>query len=132
MRRQLDWSVEGVLFDVEHNAFWYDGWGERPSDGATALDRAKRHLRVAPVLVPVYAHRYLPAGLGSFGQPVLSRRQTDFIYCGLDLADYMHQEFDEARGDVDENLNPSATVPLGGTSSAPLLDRATCAITLRS
>jgi hypothetical protein len=86
-------------------------WGERPSDGATALDTARRHLRAAPMLVPVYAHRYLPAGSGSFGHPVLSMWQTDVIYYGLDLADYMHQEFDEARGDVDKNWNPRATVP---------------------
>ncbi|MFC4471703.1 hypothetical protein ACFPH6_45680 [Streptomyces xiangluensis] len=37
--------------------------------------------------------------------------QTDVIYYGLDLVDYMHQEFDEARGDVDETWNPRATVP---------------------
>ncbi|MEV7071614.1 hypothetical protein [Streptomyces sp. NPDC093990] len=111
LSRQLAWPTEGVLLDVEHNAFWYDGWGERPSDEATALDTARRHLRAAPVLVPVYAHRYLPAGRGSFGHPVLSMWQTDVIYYGLDLADYVHQEFDEARGDVDEDWNPRATVP---------------------
>jgi hypothetical protein len=111
LRRQLAWPVEGVLLSVEHNAFWYGGWGERPSDGATALDTARRLLRAAPVLVPVYAHRYLPAGARSFGHPVLSMWQTDAIYYGLDLADYMHREFDEARGDVDEDWNPKATVP---------------------
>ncbi|MCW7946280.1 hypothetical protein AAW14_30870 [Streptomyces hygroscopicus] len=111
LRRQLDWPVEGVLLDVEHNRFWYEGWGERPADGTAALDIAQRHLAEAPVLVPVYAHRYLPAGRGSFGHPVLSMWQTDIIYYGLDLADYMHQEFDEARGEVDETWNPRATVP---------------------
>ncbi|MFD7387884.1 hypothetical protein ACFV46_05410 [Streptomyces sp. NPDC059852] len=35
--------------------------------------------------------------------------QTDIIYYGLDLADYMHQEFDEVRGEVDESWNPRAT-----------------------
>jgi hypothetical protein len=111
VRRQLDWPVEGVLLDVEHNGFWYEGWGERPVDAAAALDTARRHLAEAPVLVPVYGHRYLPAGRGSFGHPVLSMWQTDLIYYGLDLVDYMHQEFDEARGEVDESWNPRATVP---------------------
>ncbi|WP_239134644.1 hypothetical protein [Streptomyces sp. SID12488] len=64
-----------------------------------------------PVLVPVYAHRHLPAGHGNFGHPALSMWQTDVIYYGLDLVDYMHQEFDEARGDVDESWDPTATVP---------------------
>ncbi|WP_020134499.1 hypothetical protein [Streptomyces sp. 351MFTsu5.1] len=111
LSRQLAWPVEGVLLSVEHSAFWWDGWGERPSDGATALDTAARHLKAAPVLVPVYAHRYLPAGRGSFGHPVLSMWQTDVIHYGLDLADYVPREFDEARGDVDEDWNPRATVP---------------------
>ncbi|MEV6012527.1 hypothetical protein AB0M29_37755 [Streptomyces sp. NPDC051976] len=110
LRRQLDWPVEGVLLDVEHNGFWYEGWGERPPDGTTALDAARRYLAQAPVLVPVYAHRCLPAGRGSFGHPVLSMWQTDIIYYGLDLVDYVHQEFDNERGEVDESWNPQATV----------------------
>ncbi|MFF3364498.1 hypothetical protein [Streptomyces misionensis] len=111
LRRQLDWPVEGVLLDVEHNGFWYEGWGERPADETAALDTARRHLAEVPVLVPVYAHRYLRAGRGSFGHPVLSMWQTDVIYYGLDLVDYMHQEFDEARGEAGESWNPRATVP---------------------
>ncbi|MEU3612505.1 hypothetical protein ABZ725_09360 [Streptomyces sp. NPDC006872] len=111
LRQRLDRPVEGVLFDVEHNGFWCEAWGERPSDDAAAVATARLRLADAPVLVPVYAHRYLPAGRGSFGHPVLSMWQTDVIYYGLDLVDYMHQEFDEARGDVDESWNPRATVP---------------------
>ncbi|MET9869000.1 hypothetical protein ABZZ16_23000 [Streptomyces sp. NPDC006386] len=111
LRRQLDWPVEGVLLGVEHNGFWYEGWGERPVDGTAALDTARRLLAEAPVLVPVFAHRYLPAGRGSFGHPVLSMWQTDIIYYGLDLLDYVRHEFDEARGEVDKNWNPQATVP---------------------
>ncbi|MFI9569630.1 hypothetical protein [Streptomyces rishiriensis] len=111
LRRQLDGPVEGVLFDVEHNGFWHESWGERPADGTLALATARHQLAEVPLLVPVYAHRYLPAGRGSFGHPVLSVWQTDVIYYGLDLVDYMHQEFDEARGEVDERWNPRATVP---------------------
>ncbi|MDH6441115.1 hypothetical protein M2158_009656 [Streptomyces sp. SAI-144] len=60
--------------------------------------------------LPVYAHRYLPAGRGNFGHPVLSMWQTDIICYGVDLADYMHREFDEVRGEVDESRNPRATI----------------------
>ncbi|MFF8397511.1 hypothetical protein [Streptomyces sp. NPDC016172] len=110
LRYQLGWPVEGVLLSVEHG-FWHEGWGERPADGTAALATARHHLAAAPALVPVYAHRYLPAGRGSHGHPVLSMWQTDVVYYGLDLVDYMHQEFDEARGGVDENWKPKATVP---------------------
>ncbi|WP_159451034.1 hypothetical protein [Micromonospora cremea] len=49
-------------------------------------------------MIPVYAHRYLPAGRGSFGHPVLSiHRLTDTIVYGHDLADYIVQEFREPR-----------------------------------
>jgi hypothetical protein len=33
-------------------------------------------------MVPVYSHRYLPAGRGTYGQPVLSMHQTDIIFYG--------------------------------------------------
>ena len=110
LRQQLDWPVEGVLFDVEHNGFWCEAWGERPIDDTAALATARDRLADVPVLVPVYGHRYLPAGRGSSGHPVLSMWQTDIIYYGVDLADYMHREFDEVRGEVDESRNPRATI----------------------
>ncbi|MGW4303295.1 hypothetical protein [Streptomyces sp. NPDC004376] len=111
LREQLDWPVEGVLLDVEHSGYWHESWGERPVSPAVALERARQHLAKAPVLVPVYAHRYLPAGRGTSGHPVLSMWQTDTIYYGEDLVDYIHREFDETRDEVDESGNPRATVP---------------------
>jgi hypothetical protein len=111
LRRQLRWPAEGVLFDVENNQFWHDSWGDRPLDVAAALTIAQRQLAEAPTLVPVYAHRYLPAGRGTSGHPVLSMWQTDVIYYGTDLADYMHREFDDTRRQVDASWAPKATVP---------------------
>ena len=90
--------MEGVLFDVEQNGFWYDGWGRRPSPVADALAVARRRLADVPRLVPVYGHRYLAAGRGSAGHPVLSVQQTDIIVYGTDLADYLRREFDPAPG----------------------------------
>ncbi|MGY1500603.1 hypothetical protein ACW4TU_29180 [Streptomyces sp. QTS52] len=91
---------------VEQYGFWYKAWSELPSDETAALTTARLHLADVPVLVPVYAHRYLPAGRGNSGHPVLSMWKTDVICYGLDLVDYMHQEFDDARGDVDESWGP--------------------------
>ncbi|MEV5294958.1 hypothetical protein AB0K64_27420 [Streptomyces sp. NPDC053741] len=109
LRNQLGWPVEGVLLSIEHNRFWYQAWGERPADDAAALATGRYRLEEVPVLVPVYAHRYVPAGQGSFGHPVLSVWQTDIIYYGEDLVDYTHREFDETLGDVEESWNPRAT-----------------------
>ncbi|MEU4090509.1 hypothetical protein [Streptomyces aureus] len=111
LRKRLERPVEGVLFDVENNDFWYEAWGERPAADEAALERARLCLRDVPVLVPVYSHRYLPAGRGTSGHPVLSVWQTDIIYYGLDLDDYLHQEFGNGRGHTDASWDPRATVP---------------------
>lgn len=93
LRRRLDWPVEGVLFDVEHGAFWHDPWGPRPASVGEALRTAQGHLSSVPTMIPVCGHRYLPAGRGTSGHPVLSMYQTDIIVYGTDLADYIRCEF---------------------------------------
>jgi hypothetical protein len=108
LRDMLDWPVEGVLFDVEHNRFWFETWGLHPSTVQEAVAVATEQLATVPTMVPVYAHRYLPAGRGTRGHPVLSMWQTDIIYYGLDLADYINREFGRHRADAD--WNPQATV----------------------
>lgn len=95
---RLRWPVDGVLFDVAHNGFWPSIWGTRPGDVTDAVILAERRMAKVPRLVPVYGHRYLPAGTGSFGHPVLSVMQTDIIYYGSDLADYIQREFTTAPG----------------------------------
>ncbi|WP_066949201.1 hypothetical protein [Microtetraspora fusca] len=85
--------MDGVLFDVEHNAYWHEEWGDRPAAMTEAIDLARRRLAEAPTMVPVFGHRYLPAGRGTFGHPVLSMHQTDIVFYGLDLADYIRREF---------------------------------------
>ncbi|HEX3781669.1 MAG TPA: hypothetical protein VHX38_18560 [Pseudonocardiaceae bacterium] len=112
LRGRLDGPIEGVLFDVEHNSTWYDGWGPRPEQAAERLAKARQELATVPKLVPVYGHRFLPAGSGSFGHPVLSVRQTDIIYYGKDLADYVYREFRDSHFESpDQSWQPSATVP---------------------
>lgn len=111
LRDRLNWPIEGVLFDVGHNAFWVDSWGERPEERGQALDIASRHLAEVPKLAPLYGHRYLPAGRGSFGHLVLSVWQTDIICYGADLADYLGHEFGvPGKGRSDAASSARATV----------------------
>jgi hypothetical protein len=93
LRERLAWPVEGALFDVQHNALWHPSWGQRPADDSEAIRTARQHLARAPKMIPVSGHRYLPAGHGTDGHPVLSIYQTDIIVYGTDLADYINQEF---------------------------------------
>ncbi|BCJ55157.1 hypothetical protein Asp14428_66320 [Actinoplanes sp. NBRC 14428] len=101
LREKLALPVEGVLFDVLENDFWYEGWGPRPAAPGTALAVARGFLVTAPRLIPVYSHRYLPAGRGGSGHPVLSVMQTDVILYGADLADYLRREFGGAAPALD-------------------------------
>lgn len=111
LRSRLGRPADGVLFDVENNHFWAEAWGNRPDRVDQAIEIARRELARAPVMVPVYGHRYLPAGAGTYGHPVLSVWQTDIIYYGLDLADYIDREFAAAGPHPDDaSWNPQATV----------------------
>jgi hypothetical protein len=109
LRARLNRPSEGVLFDVKHNNFWYDSWGERPEKKASAMAIASRMLAQVPIMVPIYGHRYLPSGAGSSGHPVLSMWQTDIIYYGTNLADYIDREFG-SRDVSEEPWNPRASV----------------------
>jgi hypothetical protein len=93
LREMLDWPVEGILFDVRESDFWRSDWGPRPThhDDAEALAREK--LAEMPRLIPIYSHRYIPSEPQLPGNPVFSVYQTDIIYYGHDLADYLRVEF---------------------------------------
>jgi len=60
-------------------------------------------------MIPVCSHRYLPAGRGTYGHPVLSIYQTDIIIYGTDLADYINQEL--GRHSISADWTPPPMVP---------------------
>jgi hypothetical protein len=93
IQKQLDWPVEGICFDVEHNSFWLEAWGSRPADIEEAKAAAREEAAGAPKLIPVYGHRYLPSEPPEEGNPVLSVQQSDIIYYGENLKDYIQNEF---------------------------------------
>lgn len=93
IRERLEWPLEGIRFDIEHNGFWLDSWGEMPTDRDAAFDVARREVNSAPTLIPIFSHRYLPSEPPQAGNPVLSVYQTDIIYYGYDLAGYFAAEF---------------------------------------
>ncbi|MFE6499941.1 hypothetical protein [Kitasatospora sp. NPDC057738] len=108
LRERLDRPVEGTLFDVRHNGFWHPAWGERPQEAEAAVRVARSFLADVPQLVPVFGHRYLPGIPGQVGHPVLSVHQTDIIFYGADLTDYLRHEFAGLPGQLD---SARATVP---------------------
>jgi hypothetical protein len=62
-------------------------------------------------MIPVYSHRYLPAGRGTYGHPVLSIYQTDIIVYGTDLPEYITSEFTERGHFIRPDWTPPPMVP---------------------
>jgi hypothetical protein len=105
IQARLNWPLDGTLFDIEHNAFWLLEWGQRPTDLGIARQIAAEKIRQAPMLIPIYGHRYLPSEPLLSGNPVFSVYQTDVIYYGFDLAGYFFHEFNIPL------LEPAAAMP---------------------
>lgn len=95
MAGALSWPADGMCFDVRNNGFWLPEWGGRPSSDEEACEVARAACSRAPLLLPVYGHRYLPAFPCDEGYPVLSVYQTDIIYYGPNLERYFRAEFEE-------------------------------------
>jgi len=90
---QFSSPLDGILFDITKNGFWYHGWGSRPESEQQAVEIAKERIQTAPVLIPVFRHRYMPDRPRLPGNPVFSVHQTDVIYYGFNLMSYLSREF---------------------------------------
>ena len=112
LRDWLDLPRRGVVFDVEHNGFWLQEWGERPETLDAAKQAAQQLVAAAPLLIPVYMHRMMPAEPHLPGNPVFSVHQTDIIIFGTDLRDYLIQEFLTAENEQREWTYATGTRPI--------------------
>jgi hypothetical protein len=107
LRDWFDLPRQDILFDVEHNDYWHTGWGIRPCMLDVALDVASEAIKAAPRLIPVCSHRMMPEEPHEAGNPVFSVHQTDIIYYGFDLADYLRHEFNlPGRAPWPETIRP--------------------------
>ena len=103
--QRMAWPLDGMCFDIEHDEFWLDSWGEKPADLPAAFDVAREQVAKAPTLIPIFSHRFMPDSPLKAGNPVFSVYQTDIIYCGHDLENYLHNEFREAFGITSRELD---------------------------
>ena len=93
IRKRIDWPFSGIVFDIEHNAFWMEEWGEKSNDLNENIMVAEIYYETYPKMIPIYSHRYIPSEPHKTGNPVFSIYQTDIIYYGYDLAHYFAHEF---------------------------------------
>jgi hypothetical protein len=90
---RMAWPYEGICFDIEHNVFWLEEWGPKPSTNEAAFAIARKKIDEAPKLIPICGHRYIPSVPSLVGNPVFSVYQTDIIHYGADLPNYLENEF---------------------------------------
>jgi hypothetical protein len=83
---------EGLIFDVENNNLWMDSWGEKPSAESARANRVRELIAAAPLLIPLFQHRFLLAEPNQPGNPVFSIMQSDIIVYGPDLKTYLMAE----------------------------------------
>ncbi len=89
----VDWPLEGILFDVENNDFWFPAWGGRPEKLELAVSLAAVQVLTAPRLIPVYSRRYIPCEPLAAGNPVFSLYQSDILRYRSSLGSYLAAEF---------------------------------------
>lgn len=92
IRAMLRWPYEGLLFDVENNNLWLPDWGKKPETTRLRAEALKEIVGAAPKLIPLYSHRYLPAYPIEIDNPVFSVYQSDIIYYGTNLYEYVGRE----------------------------------------
>lgn len=90
---RLAWPLHDVEFAIKQQRVWLDEWGERPADRDAAVERGLRAFAAAPRLIPIYAHRFIPATPHESDNPVFSVYGIDIIHYGRNLADYVVHEF---------------------------------------
>jgi len=96
IQRQFAWPYDGICFDIEHNDFWLPKWGPRPTNLTEAFAIVAHAVQQAPALIPICGHRYIPATPNESGNPIFSVYQTDIIYYGRDLLEYLENELSRA------------------------------------
>ena len=93
LRQAINWPLEGIIFDVENNMFWQPEWGDRPDTEGLRKEIAIANLKKFPKLIPICSHRFIPESPYEAGNPIISIYQTDIIYYGSDLLNYLENEF---------------------------------------
>ena len=96
----LERPYAGLVFDVEHAGLWWPESGDRRGEARDRADILRKVVDDAPRLVPLVGHRYIPAAPSEPGNPVFSIHQSDILYYGANLADYIERAFGNRRGPV--------------------------------
>lgn len=92
-KEQVERVLGGIEFDVEQNGLWLERWSKRPNSLRKSISLVRDDFASWPRLLPIHNHRFLAAEPCRNGNPVFSIMQTDIIYYGSDLGNYLENEF---------------------------------------
>lgn len=90
---KLTQPLHGILFDIEHNNFWFEEWGQEPTELNLQIEKAKVLFKIYPKLIPIFGHRFISSLPFEKDNPIYSVHQTDITYYGYNLAAYLSNEF---------------------------------------
>ncbi|MBP3388064.1 MAG: hypothetical protein J6L23_05950 [Clostridia bacterium] len=94
MKKPYEWLKSDVLTSFDSNKpFWLKDWGTLPETKEEAAIRFDELIKTAPVLIPVYSHRYVPMLENIIDPPVISTVGIDTIMYGKNQFDYLQNEF---------------------------------------
>lgn len=93
IKQALELPLQGLQSDLESGYFWCEDWGNQPLDMKTAQNILLRKYNMAPKLVPIFSHRYIPFIPNDLNIPIFSIVQSDIIYYGRNLISYLEVEF---------------------------------------
>jgi hypothetical protein len=97
--------VEGLLFDVERNGFWWHAWGSPPDEIPERLAEARERLSEVPRLTPLWSNLFLA---DTDDSPVFSIEQADLYVPALTLPDLITQRSEDS---LDPTDYPIGAVP---------------------
>ncbi len=90
---RMDWPFDLLLFDAMNNQDRLSDWPKEPQPDEDLRAMTRATLDKSPRLIPIFAHRFLPAPPCESGNPVFSMHGIDTIIYGADLLSYFCNEF---------------------------------------
>lgn len=91
----IKWTLrepKEYINELPKEVYWCENWGPEPNDDEIFKAEVRKRLKTAPLLIPIYSHRYMPQ-LEEENLPVVSIHGADIIYMGENLEDYFKIEF---------------------------------------
>ena len=91
--KRINAPYEWLKIDVLKHGFWQKSWGECPKILKETESKYMQIIKNAPILLPVYSHRYMPVIEGEDDLPIISSVGRDTVCFANNLSDYIKKEF---------------------------------------